>query len=273
MRGLSLHIGVNEVDPDHYHGWDGKLDACENDCDVMQSIAQCRKFETRQLKSAEATRGEVSGAIQKAATELVEGDIFLLSYSGHGGTIPDVDGDEEDLVDETWCLYDGQMLDDELAILWAGFKPGVRVLVVSDSCHSGTMLKGPGGSHGSHRLEPGGQFQTSRAMPREAARATARKNKAFYANLQYELPDPRPKIAATIRLLSGCQEDELSWESNGSGRFTAALRHSFADGQFEGDYKAFHQAILEQVKQKQTPNHNVRGVPSEEYDRQSPFEI
>jgi hypothetical protein len=23
------------------------------------------------------------------------------------------------------CLYDGQMLDDELNILWAGFKPGV----------------------------------------------------------------------------------------------------------------------------------------------------
>ena len=135
------------------------------------------------------------------------------------------------------------------------------------------MLKGVGGSHGSHRLKPGGDFQISRAMPREAARATARKNKAFYANLQYDLPNPRPKIAATIRLLSGCQEDELSWESNGSGRFTAALRHSFADGKFEGDYKAFHQAILEQVKQKQTPNHKVRGVPSKEYDRQSPFEI
>jgi hypothetical protein len=37
--------------------------------------------------------------------------------------------------------------------------------------------------------------------------------------------------------------------------------------------KAFHQAILEQVKQRQTPNHKVLGVPSKEYDRQAPFEI
>ena len=28
-RALSLHIGLNKVDPGHYAGWDGELFACE----------------------------------------------------------------------------------------------------------------------------------------------------------------------------------------------------------------------------------------------------
>ena len=66
---------------------------------------------------------------------------MLLSYSGHGGQVPDQNGDDpNDGLDETWCLFDGQVLDDELYGALSAFAPGVRV-VVSDSCHSGTMLK------------------------------------------------------------------------------------------------------------------------------------
>ena len=28
--GMSIHIGLNFVDPGHYGGWDGKLKGCEN---------------------------------------------------------------------------------------------------------------------------------------------------------------------------------------------------------------------------------------------------
>lgn len=273
-RGISVHIGVNVVDPQHYGGsWDGKLDACENDCDVMQRIAEHQGFETRCLKSSEATRSAVTDAVRDAASELRAGDFFLLTYSGHGGTIPDVDGDEEDRVDETWCLYDGQLLDDELNILWSEFDAGVRLLVVSDSCHSGTMLRDPDFRTAGRVVEPDEVFERARAMPRPIARATARKNREFYADLQRRLPDPRPEIRATVRLLSGCQEDELSWEGQGNGRFTAALRDTFADGGFDGDYRAFHHAIEQQLRDKQRPNHMVRGAPSPEYDREHPFTL
>ena len=30
-KGISLHIGLNRVDPIHYAGWKGELVACEND--------------------------------------------------------------------------------------------------------------------------------------------------------------------------------------------------------------------------------------------------
>ena len=278
-RGVSLHIGVNFVDKNHYGGsWDGRLNACEKDCDDMRVIAKAQGFQTHILKSQQATREAVAAKISELASQLKDGDFFLLSYSGHGGTIPDVDGDEDDQVDETWCLFDGQLLDDELNILWAKFKAGVRLLVISDSCHSGTMLKNIDLEaldlrNAGQLVEPDEVVEHARAMPRKIARKTARRNHQFYADLQYDLPDPRPEILASVRLLSGCQEDELSWEGKGNGRFTAALKQTFANGAFDGDYTTFHQSITELVKEKQTPNHAVVGEPNGTYDNQRPFLI
>ena len=62
-------------------------------------------------------------------------------------SIPDTDDEwigkktETDGFDESWVTYSGFLLDDELYAAYAGFKEGVRILVVSDSCHSGTMLR------------------------------------------------------------------------------------------------------------------------------------
>lgn len=49
--------------------------------------------------------------------------------------------DEPDGLDETWVLFDRQLVDDELYAAWLLFRPGVRIFVLSDSCHSGTMTK------------------------------------------------------------------------------------------------------------------------------------
>lgn len=39
-KGISLHIGLNSVDPVHYQGWDGKLAACEFDAKDMVALAR-----------------------------------------------------------------------------------------------------------------------------------------------------------------------------------------------------------------------------------------
>ena len=49
--------------------------------------------------------------------------------------------DEPDQEDETWCLYDGQVVDDELSELYSQFKQGVTHPGLSDSCHSGSVVK------------------------------------------------------------------------------------------------------------------------------------
>ena len=51
-RGVSLHIGLNEVDPNHYkdgdgNPWKGELAACEADAHAMVDLATAQKFEVR----------------------------------------------------------------------------------------------------------------------------------------------------------------------------------------------------------------------------------
>ena len=140
-QGISLHIGLNAVDPVHYAGWSGPLNACEADASDLGALAAAQGFATSTLLTVEATREAVTSAFAHAAAALEPGDIFLITYSGHGGQLPDRNGDEPDLVDETWCLYDGEIVDDELNALYRAFRAGVRIVVLSDSCHSGSVTK------------------------------------------------------------------------------------------------------------------------------------
>ena len=138
-QGRSIHIGLNHVDPAAYGGWAGTLKACEFDARDMCDLATSRGFQTYQLLTTQATSRALFNALDDAAAALAPGDFLFLTYSGHGGQVPDSNGDEEDGLDETWVLYDRQVIDDELYGAWAKFQPGVRIFVLSDSCHSGTV--------------------------------------------------------------------------------------------------------------------------------------
>jgi hypothetical protein len=141
-KGFALAIGLNGVDPTHYAGWNGDLSGCEPDALDMTKIASDRGLKAETLLTHQATRDAVINKLKDLAGQLKSGDLLVVSYSGHGGQIPDQNGDETlDGLDETWCLYDGELLDDELYGAWSNFPVGVRILVFSDSCHSGTVLK------------------------------------------------------------------------------------------------------------------------------------
>jgi len=140
-KGYALAIGLNAVDPGHYAGSSGSLAGCEPDAKDMEEIAKRQGFDTEILLTARATREAVLDSLKTWAEKCRNGDLLVVSYSGHGGQVPDANGDENDGLDETWCLYNGQLLDDELYETWAKFRGGVRILVFSDSCHSGTVLR------------------------------------------------------------------------------------------------------------------------------------
>jgi hypothetical protein len=109
----------------------------------MQALAKTQKFTkvTKRL-TKRATRNRVLADIKAAAKKLKRNDIFFLTYSGHGGQVPNTGNDfEPDGYDETWCLYDGELIDDELYAALKQFARGVRIFVLSDSCHSGTVLR------------------------------------------------------------------------------------------------------------------------------------
>ena len=272
-RGLSLHIGVNEVDPAHYAGWNGPLKLCEADAALMSRIATERGFEPRLLTTRDATRGAVTAAIGAMATRLVAGDFCLVTYAGHGGQVGDVNGDEEDLKDETWCLWDGQLLDDELAMLWSGFAPGVRILLLSDSCNSGSIAKGEGdAAEAQGPRAPDGMVD--RAMPREAARATFREQRGRYARIQRALPDPMPRIRASIRQLSGCADGQKSYDGQqGHGIFTDAVSTTLREGGGTAGYRAFYEALHARMPDWQKPAMLTVGAPDPAFDAEAPLTI
>jgi len=285
-NGISLHVGLNAVDPGHYEGWSGPLAACEADAEDMEAIASKRGFTPTLLRTAQATREAVIGSIKAAAQQLSKGDIFWVSYSGHGGQVPDINGDEpDDLLDETWCLYDGELIDDELYLLWSHFKPGVRILVVSDSCHSGTVAKfalsRPGEGAARAALSDFGVHEELRyrVMPREVALRTYRANARFYDSLQPRKARKgnraavKPAVKASVRLLSGCQDNQLSLDGTFNGLFTSHLLRVWDNGRFKGSYAAFHKSIVKRMPPTQTPNHFTTGAHDAAYDAQTPFTV
>ena len=274
--GLSLHIGVNRIDPAHYDGWNGALNACEFDANDMRAIAESRGFEPRALITEAATADAVIAEIEDAAGRLQPGDTFLVTYSGHGGQVPD-DNDEEDGTDETWVTYDRQLVDDELYALWARFAEGTRIVVLSDSCHSGTVtrnLEDTVPDPVCTRLVAAEQSPSYRALPRDVMIATYRANTTLYDDIQKRVPSGRVvDPAATVLLISGCQDDQLSLDGFSNGLFTENLRAVWTDGAWEGTYAAFHEAIRARMPKKQQPNFFRVGTPNDAFERQKPFTI
>jgi len=100
-RGISIHIGLEYIDPKHY-GSNGALRTCGKDCLDMEEIAKTQNFDSSTvLLNEDGTREAVIKAIVDASKSLVAGDMLFISYSGHGASIPDENSDEEDGKDES----------------------------------------------------------------------------------------------------------------------------------------------------------------------------
>ena len=141
-KGYSLHIALNKVDPGYYAGEEHPLYCCVKDAKEMQKLAHHEGVVSSELLiNEQATIDNLHNSLKGYSEELEKGDFLFITYSGHGGRIPDKNGDEDDGYDETWCLYDGHFIDDELYHHFSQFTEGVRIFVVSDSCHSGTVTK------------------------------------------------------------------------------------------------------------------------------------
>lgn len=271
-KGISLHIGLNSVDPTQYGGWDGKLNACEADAHSMQSLAKAAGVSRSDLLlTKQATAGAVIAAIGRAAQQLVAGDLLLLTFSGHGGQLDNLTGDEPDGIDETWVLYDRQLLDNELYTMWSKFASGVRILVLSDSCHSGTVIRNLDGEPEQDPQQPSTAAALPRQIPREVARQDAAARESLYQSIQWTNSKAQTDIKATVLLISGCQDDQLSLDGERNGLFTATLLQVWNDGHFQGSYADLHQQIVSRMPPSQQPNFFKVGATNQAFERQRPF--
>jgi metacaspase-1 len=291
-KGKSLHIGLNAVSAAHYGGWSGELNACEFDAGDMAAIATSRKMKPTVLLTKKATRSNVLAGIRDAAKKLKAGGLFFLTYSGHGGQIPDITGEEPDKQDETWCLYDGELIDDELYLELSRFAACVRILVLSDSCHSGTVTR-------EIRPQPSAAVANGRSklMPPAVGQRTYRAHQAFYDKLQRDVAkasgkttveDPDSVLAnlpvssrlegiakrlkPAVLLISGCQDNQTSMDGDHNGAFTERLLQVWNHGAFKGSYAKFHGVIKAGMPASQTPNLFTLG-PVARFLKQEPFTV
>lgn len=187
-------------------------------------------------------------------------DIAVITYSGHGTWLADEDGDEPDGRDEALYPYDitkGNLLtDDELYNIFSGRKLGARIILISDSCHSGTVSRAstimPGAENDPWKfskiryLAPesylgGDSDRLSRARQVENIRAMG-------------------KMRASSILLSGCKDDEYSHDAwfNGrpNGAFTYVALQALKSLPNDASYRDWHRKIrqvLPHVNYPQTP--------------------
>jgi hypothetical protein len=87
---------------------------------------------------------EFDNLINFANANLEKEVLLFLSYSGHGSYLKDYNGDEADGMDEVLCPLDydtnGFISDDEIKSNLIDIMPNnVRLFVLIDACHSGTM--------------------------------------------------------------------------------------------------------------------------------------
>ena len=276
-KGMALTIGLNSVSPAHYGGWSGDLNACEADALDIEEIGKSRKFTTKHLLTKAATRTNVMNEIVKASKSLKKGDILMLTYSGHGGQVPDLNNDENDFQDETWCLYDGELIDDELYSLFGKFAEGVRILVLSDSCHSGSVIKAAyyHGTADAQPLRVSTQEVRYKYMPPDVALRTYRQNRDFYNKILKDpiLKEAPGKVKASVLLISGCQDNQYSSDGTFNGLFTGTLLRVWNDGNFDRDYKSFHKAIVKLMPPNQTPNYFKIGKNNPKFEEQVPFTV
>lgn len=209
---LSLHLGLNCVNPATYSGWDGSLNACVADATAMAALMARAGYTSRAVLNEQATLASLNGALKLFAKNTRPGDTLLLSFSGHGGRSGPwlFNGYQE-----TLCLYDGQLPDTTLHSWLSRFDPGVNLIIVLDSCHSGGM----------ERDLP---YHPLRPKVRAAPAFITRQARVFETQPRTTLDAPRSNDLNAL-FLTACRPEETALDGPMNGAFTFSLLKTATD--------------------------------------------
>lgn len=191
----SLHFGMNRVDPAAYGGWPGYLNACWHDAARTAALMATAGYSATGCFDEDCTLERVRLEFANAAAEMVSGDTFLFSNSGHGSQNPGPWLTNN----EGLCLYNGILTDSEFRHLLAQFKAGVNVVAILDVCHAGGLDR-------------------SISCRRQARVAPLWVTK----NLPGERKPDEP-VPANAIIMAACQTDESSLDGDLNGAFTGSI--------------------------------------------------
>ncbi len=172
-----------------------------------------------------ATKAGIMEAFRQLSARAAAGDMVYIHFSGHGQQIPDQDGDEVDGLDEAIVpydsplefkkgIYEGQklMLDDELGSITNEIRkkcgPKGQVLLILDSCHSGTGTRGMGKVRGTDKImapanyKPSGQKADTKQNDRNDTAADMAPMASFFGasprELNYETRDEQSRPVGSL---------------------------------------------------------------------------
>lgn len=206
----TLLVGINYVQNPQ-----NQLHGCINDVlnvrsKLLSVYPKCTQHrvltDTDPDPSGKPTRQNILDGVTWLLDGLKEGDAIYMHYSGHGGRVRDLNGDEASGLDNCIFPINGSRLevltDDELrAVLVNRVPAGVKAFVVFDCCYSGSGL-----DLRYNYLAP--KFGTA----------------VLTQNPKY------PKSSGSVVYLSGCRDDQVAMDSvNLQGQPSGALTNALLD--------------------------------------------
>ena len=218
MARKALCIGINDYPYDD--GFD--LRGCVNDAKAWSSLLTSKfdfaKSDVTVLLDAQAKKKEVLRAFKSLVAKAKKGDVLVFTNSSHGTYEVDTSKDEVDGYDEAICPWDcdvNVVLDDELRDGISGLKAGVKLYIVSDSCHSGSLTRAARRANSKFRrsrfLNPA--VRGAPAIDDASSRGIRKKREKYPEGEMKEL------------LLSGCNPRQSSWDDKFGATFHGALTY------------------------------------------------
>lgn len=145
LQKKALLIGMN------YPGSAYPLSGCINDINKIENML-VQKFAIQSVvklhdnSSIVPTKANIISQLTLLLSQSKSGDVLFFHYSGHGSQINDSNGDETDGKDEVIIPVDyfsnkSIITDDDIkSIIQTNLKVGVKLFVLMDCCHSGTIF-------------------------------------------------------------------------------------------------------------------------------------
>ncbi len=235
---------------------------CRNDVQSMETLLSTslgyRTADIRKLLDSQASKNRILSLIQE---HLVDGvtpkDEVVFFFSGHGTQVRDENGDEDDRMDEALVPWDTRvqggvpqnlLLDDELGAALAA-SAASRVLVIVDSCHSGTITKGGLSSKEACQSEQTLRLQRlgSRYLDLFCEQGSPPPaNRSLSRDLTYVAED----LGASVVMVSAAQPSELAMPIQIDGGPHGAFTYFFTRGVAgEADKNGDGQVSFAEVKQ------------------------
>jgi len=195
----AICVGIN-----NYQGTANDLNGCVNDANDWANLLGTFGFETNKIIDEQATKNSILTAFENLINGSSAGDVVVFTYSGHGTQVMDTSGDEQDGYDEALYVYDGSLIDDELSSILKNANKDAQIIVISDSCFSGTVTK----MMKSTNIKP--RFIRTDPIPATAVLKNKFLSKSANENM-LEI------------LLSGCSDSEYSYDAFINGKWNGAM--------------------------------------------------